>query len=66
MYENRFPREYQEWKIRAFLGTTKSLDMQAITNIIALGDNIFEIEAAHKLYEQFNSKKAFIKTIKFR
>jgi len=24
--------------------------MQAITNIIALGDNVFEIEAAHKLH----------------
>ena len=38
--------------------------MQAVTNIIALGDNVFEIEAANKLYQQFQS--AFIKTIKFR
>jgi len=38
--------------------------MQAVTNLIALGDNVFEIEAAHKLYQQFQS--AFIKTIKFR
>uniref|UniRef100_A0A7S3IFI1 Uncharacterized protein n=1 Tax=Strombidium inclinatum TaxID=197538 RepID=A0A7S3IFI1_9SPIT len=38
--------------------------MQAVTNLVALGDNVFEIEAAHKLYQQFQS--AFIKTIKFR
>ena len=38
--------------------------MQAVTNLIALGDNVFEIQAAHKLYQQFQS--AFIKTIKFR
>ena len=38
--------------------------MQAVTNIVALGDNVFEIEAAHRLYQQF--KNAFIKTIKFR
>jgi len=25
--------------------------MQAVTNLIALGDNVFEIEAAHKLYQ---------------
>jgi len=25
--------------------------MQAITNIIALGDNVFEIDAAHKLHQ---------------
>jgi len=40
------------------------MEMQAITNIVALGDNIFEIEAAHKLYQQF--KNAFVKTIKLR
>jgi len=49
-YEKAFPRQYQEWKIRAFLDVTKVLEMQAVTNIIALGDNVFEIEAAHRLY----------------
>ena len=36
----------------------------AVTNVIALGDSDFEIEAAHILGKQF--KKAFIKTVKFR
>ena len=39
--------------------------MSAVTNIVALGDNVFEIEAAHKLHQQFKAN-AFIKTIKFR
>ena len=36
----------------------------AVTNVIALGDSDFEIEAANILGKQF--KKAFIKTVKFR
>ena len=52
-FEKAFPRDYQEWKIRAFLECTEKLEMQAITNIVALGDNVFEIQAAHKLYQQF-------------
>jgi hypothetical protein len=35
-----------------------------MTNLIALGDNVFEIEAAYILGAQFT--KAFIKTVKFR
>ena len=40
------------------------MEEDAITNLIALGDNIFEIEAAYILGNQF--KSAFIKTVKFR
>ena len=40
------------------------MEDDAITNLIALGDNIFEIEAAYILGNQF--KSAFIKTVKFR
>ena len=40
------------------------MDSEAITNLIALGDNNFEIEAAYILGAQF--KSAFIKTVKFR
>lgn len=65
-FEDLCPKQYQEWKVRAFLEITAKLEMQAITNIIALGDNVFEIEAAHKLHQQFKEDNAFIKTIKFR
>lgn len=44
--------------------TREVLDQDAITNIIALGDNMFEIHAAHKLGAKF--KSSFIKTVKFR
>lgn len=40
------------------------MDSDAMTNLVALGDNIFEIEAAHILGNQY--KSAFIKTVKFR
>ena len=40
------------------------MEDSAVTNVIALGDSDFEIEAAHILGKQF--KKAFIKTVKFR
>ena len=63
-YETLYPHQYQRWKIEAFLETKKNLDDQAITNLIALGDNMFEIEAAHILGAEF--KSAFIKTVKFR
>jgi hypothetical protein len=40
------------------------MEQDAITNLVAIGDNNIEIEAAYHLASQFNS--AFIKTIKFR
>jgi hypothetical protein len=63
-YEKLYPRNYQKWKVEAFLETKKDMDEQAITNLIALGDNMFEIEAAYHLGSKFES--AFIKTVKFR
>jgi hypothetical protein len=63
-YEHLLPRQYQEWKVRSFLETAEEMDLKAVTNIVALGDNVFEIEAAYRLYHLFET--AFIKTIKFR
>ena len=40
------------------------MEEEAITNLIALGDNDFEILAAYILGKQFN--KSIIKTVKFR
>ena len=48
-YERQFPRNYQKWKVEAFLETRADMEENAITNLIALGDNIFEIEAAYIL-----------------
>jgi hypothetical protein len=63
-YEHLYPKNYQKWKVEAFMETRKDMDEQAITNLIALGDNVFEIEAAYILGAQY--KNAFIKTVKFR
>jgi len=63
-YEKLYPKKYQEWKIKAFLETRADMQDDAMTNLIALGDNVFEIEAAYVLGQQF--KSAFIKTVKFR
>ena len=40
------------------------MEEEAVTNLIAIGDNEFEIKAANILGKQF--EKAFIKTIKLR
>ena len=52
------------WKIHAFLETGADMaEHDAITNLIVVGDSLFEIEAGQILGAQF--KNAFIKTIKF-
>ena len=63
-FEKFYPRDPQEWKIQAFLETRADMEEEAITNLIALGDNDFEILAAYILGKQFN--KSIIKTVKFR
>lgn len=50
-FEHVFPGNYQEWKIQAFLECQDKMEIDAITNLIALGDNLFEIHAAHRLYQ---------------
>lgn len=63
-YEKLFPKNYQKWKVEAFMETRRDMDDHAITNLVALGDNNFEIEAAYILGGQY--KNAYIKTVKFR
>ena len=63
-YEQLYPKQYQKWKVEAFLDTRKDFEDDAITNLVAMGDNMFEIEAAHVLGSKF--KSSFIKTVKFR
>ena len=48
-YEKLYPKNYQKWKVEAFLETRRDMDEEAITNLVALGDNVFEIEAAYIL-----------------
>ena len=63
-YEDKFPGDSRRWKIQTFLNLLKKLNIKLVTNIICLGDSVFEIEAGRVLASKFT--QAFIKTIKFR
>lgn len=52
-YEPRFPGDVTKWKLNAFLETQENIDEALITNIIALGDSMMEIDAAHHLALKF-------------
>ena len=59
-----YPGNSRQWKIEAFLMIPNTLDTNIVTNIICLGDSLFEMEAGRILASRFT--EAFIKTIKFR
>ena len=63
-YEKIFPGNSRQWKIEAFLNLQKNVNMKLVTNIICIGDSLFEMEAGRILASKFT--EAFIKTIKFR
>ena len=63
-YEKIFPGNSRQWKIEAFLNLQKNLNMKLVTNIVCIGDSLFEMEAGRILASRFT--EAFIKTIKFR
>ena len=63
-YEKTFPGNLRQWKIEAFLNLLKDVNNKLVTNIICIGDSLFEIEAGRILASKFS--EAFIKTIKFR
>ena len=48
-YEAKFPDNYHQWKVEAFMEMTKTFDTGTITNLICLGDSMIEIDAAHTL-----------------
>ena len=52
-YEQHFPGEVTKWKLHAFLETQQTIDEAMITNIIALGDSMMEMDAAHHLAMKF-------------
>ena len=63
-YEKKYPGNSRLWKIQAFLTLLENVNVKLVTNIICLGDSLFEMEAGRILASKFS--KAFIKTIKFR
>ena len=63
-YEKLYPGNSRQWKIQAFLTLLKYVNIKLVTNIICIGDSLFEMEAGRILASKFT--EAFIKTIKFR
>ena len=63
-YEKMYPGNSRQWKIQAFLTLLKYVDIKLVTNIICIGDSLFEMEAGRILASKFT--KAFIKTVKFK
>ena len=63
-YEYTFPGNARQWKIEAFLNILRDVDDNKLTNIVCMGDSIFEIEAGRILASKF--ARAFIKTVKFK
>ena len=52
-YERTFPGDVPKWKIHAFLETQEHLVNGNMKNLIALGDSMMELEAAHQLSLRF-------------
>jgi hypothetical protein len=42
---------FKEWKIKTFLKIAETMDMNTITNIVAIGDSQIEMDAANHLAE---------------
>ena len=63
-YEKIFQGNSRQWKIEAFLNLQKNLNMKLVTNIVCIGDSLFEMEAGRIFATKFT--EAFTKTIKFR
>merc|ERR1712176_1334348 len=63
-FEAAFPQDVGQWKIQAFLEVQRELDDTSITNLIALGDAEYEMEAARVMGDEFS--EGLVKTVKFR
>lgn len=63
-YEKEFPGDSFQWKNKAFLDLLKEMELEAVTNLIAIGDSLVEMEASKQLALKFPI--ALLKTVKFR
>ncbi|CAD7967079.1 unnamed protein product [Amoebophrya sp. A120] len=59
-YENQY--DVSIWKTMAFREISKKMDQRPVTNLIAIGDSIFEIQAAHDMAAHF--PQSLVKTVK--
>ena len=63
-YEKIFPGNQKKCKIEAFSNLQNKYNRKLVTNIICIGNSLFEMEAGRILASKFNN--AFIKSIKFK
>lgn len=63
-YGKCYPNDVAQWKVQTFLDVRKQFDSEVLTNLVALGDSKWEMEAARVLGGEFT--EAFVKTIKFQ
>jgi len=64
LFEPEFPIHVNQWKLKTFirLKDERLLDFEAITNLIVVGDQNYEIEAARIFGAQL--EKCLVKTVK--
>jgi len=63
-YEPCFPDDVSQWKRQAFLALQRQFDQHALTNLVAIGDSAFEMDAAHAMGDRF--ARAVVKTVKLQ
>lgn len=63
-YEGRYPGQVEKWKPAAFMDLQKKYDSHVITNLNALGDSNYEMDATRMMGREFS--EVAVKTIKFQ
>eukprot|EP00304_Pavlova_gyrans_P002402 CAMPEP_0206043942 /NCGR_PEP_ID=MMETSP1466-20131121/10875_1 /ASSEMBLY_ACC=CAM_ASM_001126 /TAXON_ID=44452 /ORGANISM="Pavlova gyrans, Strain CCMP608" /LENGTH=330 /DNA_ID=CAMNT_0053418809 /DNA_START=19 /DNA_END=1011 /DNA_ORIENTATION=+ len=61
-YEQSFPGDCHAWKVHAFLQVQRTLNVEAVTNLISIGDSVIEMDAVHVIGSCF--AHALVKTVK--
>ena len=61
-FEASFPGDSHAWKMHAFLQVQNKLQLEAVTNLISVGDSHIEMDAVHLLGRSF--AHALVKTVK--
>jgi len=61
-FENAFPGDSHAWKMHSFLQVQNKLQMEAVTNLLSVGDSHIEMDAVHLLGKSF--AHALVKTVK--
>lgn len=46
-YEQAFPGDCHAWKVQAFLQVQRTLNFEAVTNLVSIGDSVIEMDAVH-------------------